>query len=158
MRRFRAMHVATAPLIAVILGATGLHAECRPGHETVRVRVSLRPAAKGIELAGLVLSVAYPADKLVIEGQGKDAAHAAVSKLPDGAFTTSEDRDGELRLVVAKAKAFAVDPLCEITFQRCEGAKAAAPEEISCRVTDASDAMTSKVKVEDVRCSVGAAS
>ena len=48
------MHAATASLVAVMLGATALHAECRPSHETVRVRVSLRPAAKGIDLAGVV--------------------------------------------------------------------------------------------------------
>ena len=147
--------VTTLLMTAIAFAPTGARAECRPSDEIVRVRISLEPA-KNVHLAGLVLAVTYPADRLVIPGQGQDAGRSALVEVPEGAFTMSEDRDGELRLVVAKAEALKLDPLCEITFHRCEGAESAKFEEVSCRVTDASDPTTNKIK--DVRCSVDAAS
>jgi hypothetical protein len=130
-------------------------AECLPTDVTQRVQVSLEPPA-GIQVAGVVVAVSYPPDKLVIEGQGADGARAAVSATPVGTVTASEDRDGELRQVVAQAKALAAGPLFEVTFQRCEGAGTPAPGELSCRVIDASDPMSTKVS--GARCSIGTAS
>jgi hypothetical protein len=157
MKQARAMRITATLLLAVALAATGARAECLPSSETVRVRISLQPA-KNIEVAGVVLSVAYPADTLVIAGRGKEAGRAAVSKTPDGAFTAFDDRDGELRLVVGKAQALQLDPICEITFHRCEGAKRATPNDVSCRVTDASDPATNKLDSQDIRCAVREAS
>jgi hypothetical protein len=132
-----------------------LRAECRPAEATQRVRVSFEPPT-GIHVAGLVVVVSYPADKLVIAGQGTEAGRAAVSGTPPGTVTASEDRDGELRQVIGQAKALANGPLFDVTFHRCDGAGAPAPSEVSCRVVDASDPMATKV--QDVRCSVATAS
>ena len=119
------------------------------------MRVSVAPPA-GLQVAGLVVVVSYPADKLVIAGRGMEAGRAAVSGTPEGSVTASEDRDGELRQVVGKAKALASGAIFDVTFHQCEGAGAPAPGEVSCRVIDASDAMSTKVP--DVGCSVGTAS
>jgi hypothetical protein len=142
-------------VFALVLGPHPLLAECRPTDATQRVRVNVEPPA-GIQVAGVVVALRYPPDKLVIEGQGADAGREAVSATPSGTVTASDDRDGELRQVVAQAKALAAGPLFEVTFRRCEGAGTPAPGEVSCRVIDASDAMSTKVA--DVRCSVGTAS
>ena len=53
-------------------------------------------------------------------------------------------------------ESISVDPLCEITFHRCEGAKDATPNEVSCRVTDASDPASNKL--QNLRCLVTSAS
>ena len=145
-------------LLAFILLPTTIRAaECRATSETLRVRVDVKPK-KNISLAGVVLSVDYPADRLVIEGQGKDAAKAAVSKIPADAFMVSEDLDGEVRLVVAKAKALNLSPLCEVVFHRCAGAAKAAARDVTCRLTDVSDTVTNKVDLDDVTCTVDSAS
>ena len=157
MKRNRTMRIATPLMLALALTPAIARAECQPSDETVRVRVRLQPAAN-LQVAGFVMSVAYPADELVIPGKGKEAAESAVSKMPAGAFTGSDDREGEIRLVVAKAEALALDPVCEITFHRCQGAKKAEARAVSCKVTDASDPSTNKIKLDDLKCVVGAAS
>jgi hypothetical protein len=151
------MRAWTTALFVIVLaaGAPPAGAECRPSDATERVRVTLTPP-EGLEIAGAVVTLAYPADKLVIEGRGREAAQGAVGAFPEGTVTVAEDHDGELRLVIAKAKALKVAPLFEATFHRCEGGKAPAIAELSCRVTDASDPVTGKIK--DVRCSVSTAS
>jgi hypothetical protein len=142
-------------LLAIVAAPARVMAECRPSDATQRVRVSVEAPA-GIQVAGLVIAVSYPPDKLVIEGQGAAAGRSAVSDTPEGTVTASEDRDGELRQVIAQAKALAAGPIFTVTFHRCDGASAPAPGEVSCRVIDASDPMSTKVP--DVRCSVGTAS
>jgi hypothetical protein len=152
------MRIPRILLLALVLGPTVVHAECRPSEATVRVQLTLqRPGEDEGNIAGVVLSVFYPADKLVIEGQGKDAAKAALGKLPDDVHAIYEDHDGELRLLFGKPEALIVKPLCEITFHRCEGAtEEGAARAISCRVTDASDPASNKLR--DVHCLVGEAS
>jgi len=140
-------------LLAVALAPSAVRAECRASEQIVKMRVALQHPSYNI--AGVMVSVLYPADKLVIEGQGRDAARAALGKLPDGASVLAEDRDGELHLLFGKPEALTVDPLCEITFHRCEGAESIGSEEVSCRVTDASDAGANKLT--NVRCSIAAA-
>jgi hypothetical protein len=142
-------------LFAILVAPVHALAECRPSDATQRVRVSFNPP-EGIQVAGLVVVVNYPPDKLVIEGQGAAAGRSAVSDTPEGTVTASEDRDGELRQVIGQAKALAAGPIFEVTFHRCDGASAPAPGEVSCRVIDASDPKSTKVV--DVRCSVGTAS
>jgi hypothetical protein len=156
MRQKMTMRLAAALLMALAFAPAASRAECQPSDETVRVRISLKPA-NNLEVAGFVMSVTYPADQLVIPGYGKDA-ESAVSKTPEGSFTGADDRDGELRLVVAKAKALSLAPVCEITFHRCQGAKKASVEAVTCKLTDASDPSTNKIKTDDVTCLVGAAS
>jgi hypothetical protein len=151
------MPLAAPLLLALAIAPTTLRAECQPSDETVRVRIRLQPAAN-VQVAGFVMSVAYPADELVIPGKGKEAAESAVSKTPAGAFTGVDDRDGELRLVIAKAEAMPLDPVCEITFHRCQGAHKGQAQEVSCKVTDASDPGTNKIKLDDLGCVVGTAS
>jgi hypothetical protein len=136
------MRLTWIPLLFVALAfapAAVRAAECRASDTTVKVRLTLKRASGDDNIAGVVMSVFYPVDKLVIEGQGKDAAKAALSELPDGANALYEDRDGELRLLFGKAMPLTVNPVCEVTFHRCEGVKDVAPEDVTCRVTDASD-------------------
>ena len=144
---------------AVVVTAIGWQAlawaECKPAAESLRIRVTLEPPP-GVQIAGVVIAVTYPTDKLVIEGQGKDAGLSAVTSTPSGAVVASDDRDGELRQVIASPKALAPGKLFDVTFKRCEGAAPAMPSELSCRVLDASDTKTTKV--DGVRCSVAAAS
>jgi hypothetical protein len=142
-------------LLALAASPVPAVAECRPSDATRRVRVAFEPPA-GLQVAGLVIAVSYPADKLVIVGRGADAGRAAVSGTPAGTVTASEDRDGELRQVVAQAKALPAGPLFEVTFHECDGAVALAPGEVSCRVLDASDPMSTKVP--GVRCTVSTSS
>lgn len=142
-------------MVAAIAWQAVAWAECTPVAETSRIRVTLEPPA-GVQIAGVVIAVSYPADKLVIEGQGKDAGLSAVTGTPSGAVVASDDRDGELRQVIAQPKALEPGNLFEVTFHRCDGAAPAMPNELSCRVLDASDTMTTKI--DGVRCSVAAAS
>ena len=151
------MRIVTVLLLALAVGATGVHAECQPSDETVRVRISLQPTAN-VQVAGFVMSVSYPADELVIPGKGREAAEPAVTKTPAGAFTGVDDRDGELRLVIAKAEAMPLDPVCEITFHRCQGAHKGQAQKVSCKVTDASDPGTNKIQLDELQCVVGTAS
>jgi hypothetical protein len=144
-------------LFTMALAHAIAYAECPASAKTLKVRISVeRPSGDKENIAGVVLSVSYPTDKLVIQGQGKEAAEKAVGKLADGIHGMYEDHDGELRLLFAKPEPLNVDPLCEITFHLCEAAKDAAPQEVSCRVTDASDPASNKL--ENLRCLVSAAS
>lgn len=149
------MRIAILLLLVTAAAPAAGGTECRPTDVTERVQVSLAPPA-GIRVAGVVVAVGYPQDKLVIAGQGVAAGRAAVTGTPAGTVTASEDRDGELRQVIGQAKALAAGPIFDVTFHRCEGAGAPAPGEVSCRVIDASDPMSTKVV--GARCSIRAAS
>jgi hypothetical protein len=140
-------HVLFAAAIAAAPVLAG--AECTPTTATQLLRVTLEPPA-GVEVAGVVLALSYPTDTVVIPGRGAEAGRAAVSGLPAGAAAASDDREGELRQVVATADALPPGTLFEVTFRRCEGAKVATESDFSCRVIDASDAKTTKVT--DARC------
>ena len=144
-------------LALMLLPATLWAAECQATSETLRLRVDVKPK-KNLSLAGMVLSIDYPADWLVIEGQGKDAAKAAISRMPEGAFTVAEDLDGEVRVVVAKAEALSLTPLFELVFHRCAGTAKATVKDVSCRLKDVSDTMTNRVNLDDVACTVDEAS
>ena len=151
------MRMVSTLVLTMALAPGIVRAECPASGKTLKVRISVeRPSGDKENIAGVVLSVSYPTDKLVIEGQGKDAAKAALSGVADGIHGMYEDKDGELRLLFANPEPITVDPLCEVTFHRCEGAKDAAPEEVTCRVTDASDAASNKL--ESLRCLVTTAS
>jgi hypothetical protein len=119
-------------------------AECTPTAVTARVRVRVEPP-EGIEVAGVVTVLTYPADKLTIAGRGPDAGRKAVSALPAGAATASDDLDGELRQVVAQPTPLWAGPLFEVTFHRCEGGGVPVPSDLLCRVIDASDPKSTKV-------------
>lgn len=140
-----------AAIVVAGLASPGRAGECVTSEGTLRVRVELEPP-DGIDVAGVVVAVSYPTDKLAIVGSGADAGRAAVSGTPPGASTASEDRDGELRQVVAQATPLAKGPLFDVSLRRCEKAPPAMAGDLSCRVIDASDAKTNAV--EGVRCRV----
>jgi hypothetical protein len=133
--------------VAVLLAALVITASalaCEPGASTTRVRVSLQPP-EGIEVAAVVVSLGYPTEKLVIEGRGAQAGRSAVANTPPGAVTASDDLDGELRQVVAKPSPLAAGPIFDVTLKRCAGSADAAADELTCRVIDASDPMSTKI-------------
>ena len=132
-------------LLAAFVSVTPalVHA-CEAGASTTRVRVSFQPP-EGIEVAAVVVSLSYPTEKLVIEGHGVQAGRAAVANTPAGAVTASDDLDGELRQVVAKPSALKAGPIFDVTLKRCAGSADAVADELTCRVIDASDPMSTKV-------------
>jgi hypothetical protein len=145
------MHRWIIALFLTAVAPAGAHAECVPGTASARVQVRIQPPA-GVEVAGCVVVVTYPQDKLVIPGRGPEAGRAAVGGTPVGAVTASDDRDGELRQVVGKANALPGGALFDVTFRRCDGAGLPDAGDVSCRVIDASDSKSTKV--DGVRCTV----
>jgi len=131
-------------LVAFITATPALLLACEPGSATTRVRVSLQPP-EGIDVAAVVISLGYPTEKLVIEGQGPQAGRSVVANTPAGAVTASDDMDGELRQVVAKPSPLAAGPIFDVTLKRCAGSADAVANELTCRVIDASDPMSTKV-------------
>jgi hypothetical protein len=150
------MHRWLLAMVVIPMAApVDMAAECVAAKTTTRVQVTIEPP-DGVGVAGCVIAVTYAQDKLVIPGRGTAAGRAAVDRTPEGAVTASDDRDGELRQVVGKANALPPGPLFEVTFRRCEGAGAPGAADVSCRVIDASDPMSTKVG--GVRCTISTSS
>jgi len=144
------MAVSLAALLTALAAGAAASEDCHPeGSYAVRVQYTL--ATDGLPPAGIVLAVRYPIDKLSIPGRGPEAGKMAVRGLPEHAAAASDDRDGELRQVVALPGDLP-ENLFEIRFARCADAAPPEPAELSCEVIEASDSKTNQIG--HVRCVV----
>lgn len=104
-------------------------------------------------VAGAVIEVDHPEDKLGIEGEGIAVPKTTISKQPPDAIASANDLGDRVRVVVARAGQLPTNvPLLTLHFERCKDAKAVTAAELSCKVLDASD--PSSNKIHDVGCKV----
>ena len=121
---------AIALVVAATLPPAQASAECRTdGSYVLGIRYEVD--VNGLPPAGMMVSVKYPTGKVVIPGAGAEAAKKAVRKLPENSTSASEDKDGELKVVVALPTDLPKEQLFEISFERCEGSDAPAIEDFS---------------------------
>jgi hypothetical protein len=139
-------------LAGAAFAADAVGADCEPDRATSRsVNVTLDPL-EGIRIAGVVVSLRYPADKVTIPGRGPDVPSGTVTNTPAGAFAASFDAQGEFRQVIARAEELAPGRLFTVRFAGCREAEPAVAGDFACVVTDASDDKTTQV--EGARCRV----
>jgi hypothetical protein len=140
---------AIALVVAATLPPAQASAECRTdGSYVLGIRYELE--VNGLPPAGMMVSVTYPIEKVVIPGSGSEAAKKAVRKLPENSTSASEDKDGELKVVMALPTDLPKEQLFEVAFERCEGSDPPAIEDFSCSVVSAADKATNPITY--VRC------
>jgi hypothetical protein len=111
-------------------------------------------APTGAAVAGVTLVVDHPERDVGIPGEGIGVSGAVISHKPADAIASANDLGDAVRVVLARPGELPLDgPLIRLHFQRCEGAKAPAPDAFSCTVREASDPVTNAVT--GVGCTVG---
>jgi hypothetical protein len=113
-------------------------ASCVPGGSE-RVVAVYFAAPAGAAVAGLTLLLDYPETKVTLEGSGASIGPEAVTNVPAGSVSGSNDLDGALRQTIGKAGTLAPGLLFKVRFQSCRGAQPAGPRDFSCIVENAAD-------------------
>jgi hypothetical protein len=115
-------------------------AACTPVIGSSRTFTVTYTAPAGKQVAGLTVFVDYPEGQVIIPGSGNQASVlASISKLPFGAFGSSNDLDWALLEAVASGSPFPSNRLFTITFEDCQCASPPAASDFTCIVTDAAD-------------------
>jgi hypothetical protein len=104
-------------------------------------------------VAGAVIEVDHPEDKVGIEGEGIAVPKTTISNQPPDAIATANDLGDRVRVVIARAGQLpANQPLLTLHFERCRDAKPIVAADFACKVVDASDPTSHKI--HDVDCKV----
>jgi len=120
---------------------------CDDSGSTVDVDVQLTAPA-GTALAGATVFVRYPDAQVRIPGRANDASvQERLLNLPENAFSTPNDLDHALRVVVLSpdASPFPDGRLFTVQFDRCTDAPAPGSSDFVCIVEDAADTATNAV-------------
>lgn len=132
--------------------ATCRIAACTASGSMVGVDVSFTPPP-GVDIGGLTVLLRYPDGVVRIPGSANaPAVQDRVTNLPDNAFSTLNDLDYALRVVMLTTDQtpFAPGQLFLVTFDTCQEAIPPATGMFSCKVEDAAD--TNAVTVTGVTC------
>jgi hypothetical protein len=104
-------------------------------------------------VAGAVIEIDHPEDKVGIEGEGIAVPKTTISKQPPDAIATANDLGDRVRVVIARAGQLPTNQaLLTLHFERCRDAKAVVATDFTCKVVDASDPTSHKI--QDVGCKV----
>ena len=129
-------------------------APCTGTATMLAVNVSFLPPA-GTDLAGITVFLRYPDGVVRIPGRANEApVQDRVFNLPDNTFTTPNDLDYGLRVVILTpdSSAMAAGQLFTVQFDRCEGAPSPTAADFRCVVENAAD--TNNDPVAGTTCSV----
>ncbi|HUI24589.1 MAG TPA: hypothetical protein VL403_00790 [Candidatus Kryptonia bacterium] len=129
-------------------------ASCTAAGTTLTVHVNFAPPA-GSDVAGLTVFLRYPDGVVRIPGMANDdQVQNSITDLPDGAFSTPNDLDYALRLVIFTTDQSSLQPglLFTVQFDRCQGAAAPTAADFHCTVESAADA--DGKSVDGTTCSV----
>lgn len=129
-------------------------AACVSAPSTLDLTVSFTPPA-GVDLAGLTVFVRYPEATVRIPGRANEAAvQDRIGNLPDNTFSTPNDLDYALRVVVFSPDSSPIPAgrLFTVQFDTCEGTTLPQAGEFHCHVESAAD--TSNTPVADAMCAV----
>jgi len=129
-------------------------APCTATGSTLNVDVSFMPPA-GTDLAGISVFLRYPDGVVRLPGMANDpSVQDSLSNLPDNGFSTPNDLDYALRLVVFTPDSSAIPPgrLVTIHFDTCTGAAPAQATDFRCSVESAAD--TNNDAVAGTTCAV----
>ena len=116
--------------------------------------VQFSPPA-GVDLAGISVFVRYPDGVVRIPGMTNDSSVVnSILNLPDNGFSTPNDLDYALRVVIFTPDSSAIAPgrLFTIQFDTCTGAAAPQASDFRCTVESAAD--TNNAAVANTTCSV----
>ena len=112
-------------------------------------------APAGVDLAGITVFVRYPDGVVRIPGSANDnAVLNSIMNLPDNGFSTPNDLDYALRVVIFTPDSSAIAPgrLFTIQFDTCAGAATPTASDFSCNVESGAD--TNNGVVNGVTCAV----
>lgn len=129
-------------------------ASCTATGSTLDVDVSFMPPP-GADLAGISVFLRYPDGVVRIPGMANDSSvQDSLTNLPDNGFSTPNDLDYALRLVVFTPDSSAIPPgrLVTIRFDTCLGAAPAQATDFHCSVESAAN--TNNAAVTGAICSV----
>jgi cysteine-rich repeat protein len=127
---------------------------CTASGSTLAVDVHFTPPA-GVDLAGITAFVRYPDGLVRIPGMANDSAvQNSLTNLPDNGFTTVNDLDYALRLVVFSPDSSPIVPdrLATIRFETCANVAASQVGDFQCRVESAAN--TNNDTVNGTTCAV----
>jgi cysteine-rich repeat protein len=120
---------------------------CTGAGTTVSADVSFTAPA-GVDVGGITIFLRYPDGVVRIPGFANDASvQNSITNLPDNAFSTPNDLDYALRLVMfsADGSAIAASPLFTVQFDNCAGAAPPQADDFRCTVETAVDTNTAPV-------------
>ena len=132
-------------------------AACMGTGTTRTVDVTFSVPAGG-DLGGIKLFLRYPDGVVKIPGMASDdQVNASISNLPDNGFSTPNDLDYGLRLLLFTTDQTALSTvapglLCSIEFDNCQGAAAPTASDFRCTVEEALDPESHDIS--GVTCSV----
>jgi cysteine-rich repeat protein len=129
-------------------------APCTGTATMIEVNVSFLPPA-GTDLAGITVFLRYPDGVVRIPGRANEApVQDRVINLPDNTFSTPNDLDYGLRVVILTPDSSAIPPgqLFTVQFDTCEGAPPPGVGDFRCVVENAAD--TNNDPVGGTTCSV----
>ncbi len=127
--------------------ATCRIAPCDASGSTVAVDVQVTAPA-GSALAGATVFVRYPDAQVRLPGRANDASvQERILNLPDNAFSTPNDLDHALRIVILSpdASPFPAGRLFTAQFDRCADTPAPGSGDFVCIVEDAADTASNAV-------------
>ncbi len=127
---------------------------CASAGTTLDLDVSFTPPA-GVDIAGITVFLRYPDDLVRIPGMASDTAvQDRLSNLPDNTFTTPNDLDYALRLVMFSPDSSPIQPglLFSVRFDACQSASVPTAADFRCVVEDAAN--TNLDTVTGVTCRV----
>jgi cysteine-rich repeat protein len=129
-------------------------AACTASGSTLAVDVHFTAPA-GVDLAGITVFVRYPDGVVRIPGMANDSGvQNSLMNLPDNGFSTANDLDYALRLVIFTPDSSPIAPgrLATIHFERCTNTALPQIGDFQCRVESAAD--TDSAAVSGAACSV----
>jgi hypothetical protein len=125
---------------------------CVPAAGSERVIAVHFTVPEGAAVAGLTLLLDYPEAKVTLPGSGPALGPGAVTDVPQGTVSGSNDLGNALRQTIGKAGEIRPGLLFKVHFQDCQGVAQARPGDFSCAVEHASDPVANAVG--GVTCSV----
>jgi len=132
-------------------------ASCTPSGTTLDADVMFTTP---VDLAAITVLVRYPDGVVSIPGSSNDpAVFSRLTNLPDNGFSTPNDLDYALRLVIispdlSPLSTAAPGLLFSVQFDNCRDASPPSAQDFRCTVEDTSDTNDPPAKVDGVTCAI----
>jgi len=136
--------------------ATDASSDCVSGKVVQKIAVTLTPP-EGSDISTVAFDITYDAARVAIPGErDAESVKQRVQGFPAGAITAVNDKNGEVRVVLAGTKPLPVaeEPVFFVSFDVCQGAEPPVVSDYAC-VASGCVAMT--VPVEGCTCAVAIA-
>ena len=126
---------------------------CQPAKSGIVFAVEFTPPAAP-DVSTALLRIGYRTDRISLPGSGGEkSVQSRIKRVADTAMLVPNDLDYALRLVVGRPGGIPAGRLLTIEFDRCQGAAAPAPSDLSCEVETCA---SSTGAVDTCRCQITA--